>query len=101
MGIFFLILGFVLGSFYLVIGTRLPKGENVITDRSRCDHCKEVLRWYELIPVFSYVFLKGRCHHCGKKISIEHLIVELATGFLFLVGYLYLGLTLKYAIYLL
>ncbi len=100
MGIFFFILGLILGSFYLVIGTRIPNGENVITSRSHCDYCKETLKWYELIPVLSYVFLKGKCHHCGKKISIEYLIVELATGSLFLIGYLYLGLNLNFAIYI-
>ncbi len=98
--ILFFVLGLILGSFYLVIGTRLPKGENVINDRSHCDYCKKVLNWYELIPVLSYVIQKGRCRNCGKKISIDHLIVELLTGVLFLIGYLYFGYTLKLAIYL-
>lgn len=100
MGLLLFILGTVLGSFYLVIGTRLPLKENVITGRSRCDSCKENLKWYELIPIISYIIQFGKCRHCHKKISTEHFILELVTGLLFLIGYLYFGLTLKLGIYL-
>lgn len=94
------IFGALFGSFYLVIGTRLPLKENVITGRSRCDHCKKTLKWYELIPIISFIFQKGKCNHCHKKISIEHLIVEIITGILFVVGYLIYGLTWDLGIYL-
>ena len=66
------VIGIVLGSFYLVVGTRLPLKENIITGRSRCDSCKTVLKWYELIPVVSFVIQRGKCRTCNKKISIEH-----------------------------
>ncbi|MBE5806339.1 MAG: prepilin peptidase [Clostridiales bacterium] len=100
MGICVFIIGALLGSFYLVIGSRLLLNENVITGRSRCDHCKTNLRWYELIPLISYVMQLGKCRTCKKKISSLHIIMELATGILFLVGYLYYGIDLKLGIYL-
>lgn len=100
MGVCVFIIGAILGSFYLVIGTRLPLKENVITGRSRCDSCKKELKWYELIPLISYIIQLGKCRNCGKKISKEHLIMELATGILFLVGYLYFDISLKLGIYL-
>lgn len=93
-------IGAIFGSFYLVMGTRLPLKENVITGRSRCDSCKKELKWYELIPLISYIIQLGKCRNCGKKISKEHLIMELATGILFLAGYLYFDISLKLGIYL-
>ena len=100
MSILMFIIGAILGSFYLVVGTRFPKGENIITGRSRCDNCKETLKWYELIPIISYIIQGGKCHHCHKPIKIEHLIIEIVTGILFLFGYLYFGVTIKLGIFL-
>lgn len=100
MGIVLFICGAILGSFYLVTGTRLPLKENVITGRSRCDHCKKPLQWYELIPLVSFLLQKGKCRHCDKKISIDHFLMEIITGLLFLVGYLYYGVTIKLGIFL-
>ena len=64
MNIFWFILGTILGSFYLVVGTRLPKDEDVIKSRSKCDSCQKKLKWYNLIPIFSYIFQKGKCSSC-------------------------------------
>lgn len=100
MGILVFIFGLLFGSFYLVVGTRLPLKDNIVTGRSRCDHCKHELAWYELIPIFSYCFQLGKCNYCHEKISPNHLIWELVTATLFLVGYLYYGLTYNYYIYL-
>ncbi len=100
MAILLFILGAIFGSFYLVIGTRLPKGENAICSRSHCDHCKKNLKWYELIPILSFIIQRGKCNYCKKKISLDHLIVELVTASLFLAGYLYYGLQIKLFIYL-
>lgn len=85
------VLGAIMGSFYLVIGSRLPLKEDVVKSRSHCDECKHDLHWYDLIPIFSYVFLKGKCRYCHKKINALHIIVEIATGFLFAFSYLYYG----------
>ena len=100
MGILIFIIGTILGSFYLVVGSRAPKGENVITGRSRCDYCHHPLKWYELIPLFSYIFQRGKCRYCHKKIAVEHFLWEIITGGLFLFGYYYFGLTIKFYIYL-
>lgn len=100
MGILVFIIGTILGSFYLVVGTRAPKGENVITGRSRCDNCQHPLKWYELIPLLSFIWQRGKCNYCHQKIAIEHLLVEILTGSLFLFGYYYFHLTLNFYIYL-
>lgn len=100
MSVLIFVIGAIFGSFYLVIGTRLPLKENVITGRSRCDYCKNNLKWYDLIPIISYILLLGKCRYCKKKISIEHLLMEISTSILFLIGYLYYGLSLKLLIYL-
>ncbi len=99
-GILIFVIGLIMGSFFLVLGTRAPKGEKVVFSRSKCDHCHTTLKWYELIPLVSYIFLLGKCRTCHKKISIDHFIMELMTGVLYLVGYLYYGLEVKYFIYL-
>ena len=90
------ILGTILGSFYLVLATRLPKGEDILKSRSRCDHCKHVLKWYNLVPLFSYIFQRGKCSKCGKKISGEHFFVELITGLLFLLTSIYFSFGYNY-----
>ena len=77
MEVLLFIIGACLGSFFLVVGKRLPINEDVLFSRSRCDKCKKELKWYDLIPIFSYVFLKGKCRYCGEKISPLNLIVEI------------------------
>lgn len=87
MEVLLFIIGACLGSFYLVVGKRLPINEDIFFSRSRCDKCKKNLKWYDLIPIFSYVFLKGKCRYCGEKISPLNLIVEVFMGILFALGY--------------
>lgn len=93
MGILIFILGASLGSFYLVLGKRLPKEEDVVKSRSHCDNCGHVLSWWELIPVISYIILLGKCHKCKKRIDPLHLIMELVAGGLFLFSYLYFDIS--------
>ena len=71
--ILFFILGLVLGSFYNVVGLRLCKGESLIYPPSHCTKCNHKLKFYELVPVFSYIFLKGRCKNCKEKINIMYM----------------------------
>lgn len=85
--LFLFILGLLVGSFVNVLIDRLPRGENVFWGRSRCDYCKKTLRWYELIPVFSFVIQKGRCSRCRKKLSIQYPLVELVTAIVFVLLY--------------
>jgi len=80
--VIFTLFGLCLGSFLNVLIDRLPKREK-ITGRSYCPHCKKKLNWYELIPLLSFVFLKGKCSACKKPISLQYPLVELATGILF------------------
>lgn len=100
MEVYIFILGLLFGSFFLVLGIRLPKGENVLTSRSHCDNCNKVLKWYELIPLLSYIFQLGKCKNCKNKISILNPLVELATAILFLIGFKLYGLSYLYGIYL-
>lgn len=86
--IYFLILGFTLGSFYNVVGLRVPANQSIITPPSHCPSCGRRLTILDLIPVFSYLFLRGRCRTCGSKISPIYPIIEAATGFLFLFSFL-------------
>lgn len=82
---FVFILGLAFGSFLNVLIDRLPKGESIWFVRSRCDHCKKTLRWYELFPVFSFLMQRGRCRRCHKSLSLQYPAVELVTGFVFLI----------------
>ena len=86
MGIFFLFLGAIIGSFLNVVILRY--GKDSLDGRSHCMGCDKQLKWWELIPIVSYVFLRGKCSGCGKKISIQYPLVELLTGLLFLGAYL-------------
>ena len=62
--------GCCLGSFLMVVATRLPIGEDFLVSRSHCHHCQKTLRFYELIPLFSILFMKFRCSACQKRIPI-------------------------------
>lgn len=86
--------GIVIGSFLNVVILRVPKGENIVTKRSHCTQCSHVLHWYDLFPLFSYLFLKGRCRYCGAKISLQYPIIEAANGVLWVITFLIGGFTL-------
>ena len=93
LGVLIFMFGAILGSFFNVIGMRLPRGESFIgKERSRCDSCKKVLKWYHLIPIVSYLLQVGRCDYCGAGIGKQHLYVELATATLFTIAYSVFGL---------
>jgi len=77
------LLGLCIGSFLNVVIDRLPKGGDVIRGRSRCPGCGHELAGRDLVPLLSFVLLKGRCRYCQQKISWQYPLVELATGFLF------------------
>jgi leader peptidase (prepilin peptidase)/N-methyltransferase len=72
--------GLNLGSFLNVCSLRWPVDESVVSPRSRCPQCHEYVRWYDNIPVFSWVLLRGRCRHCSEPVSVQYPLVELATG---------------------
>lgn len=93
--IVFLIFGIVLGSFYNVVGERLPNNESIVKPRSHCPKCGHQLQAFELIPVISYLFLKGKCRKCKSHISIFHPIFELVSGILFMISYLVFGMSIQ------
>ena len=74
------LIGLCVGSFANVLIDRLPNGESVVWGRSRCDWCKRTLRWYELIPVMSFVVQGGRCLRCNKILSVQYPFIELVTA---------------------
>lgn len=80
------IFGLAVGSFYNALEYRLKHKKNIFTDRSRCIHCNHVLSWLDLIPVASFIALKGRCRYCKGNISIQYPLVEIATALLFVLA---------------
>ena len=89
--IIFFIFGLFMGSFYTVIGLRLPKHENFLTDRSHCDKCQHNLSLLDMIPLLSYLFLKGRCRYCKAKINELSTYMEFFTGVLFSLSFYVFG----------
>lgn len=85
------ILGTVVGSFLNVVVLRHMQGERYTKGRSHCMSCKKTLAWYELVPLFSYIFQLGKCRGCKTKLSIQYPLVELGTGILFVAVFLHLS----------
>ena len=77
------VFGLVIGSFLNVCIHRWPRNRSVIKPRSHCVRCRKPIAWYDNIPLVSYAILRGRCRHCGKRISWRYPLVELLTGALF------------------
>jgi len=76
--------GTIVASFLTVCVRRLPRGKSVVSPRSHCPECGTTLGPLELVPVLSYLLLRGRCRHCGKKISISYPAMEVGVGLIFL-----------------
>lgn len=75
--------GIVIGSFLNVCIYRIPKQENIISKRSHCMTCGSVLKWYELVPLFSFLFQRGKCRHCGVRLSRQYPAIEFVNGLLY------------------
>lgn len=97
----FFILGIIFGSFFNVVGLRLPQQQSFTKGRSHCPHCHTPLKSYELIPVISYLLQLGKCRHCRQPISIIYPITELLTGCLFALSYVLIGLNVELIVALL
>ncbi|MBP3949652.1 prepilin peptidase [Bacillus suaedae] len=85
------IFGLIFGSFFNVVGLRIPKGESIVAPPSHCTSCGHQLKAFELIPVFSYLFLRGRCRKCKTSVSLIYPAIELATASLFTISFLAVG----------
>jgi leader peptidase (prepilin peptidase) / N-methyltransferase len=96
--VIFGILGAAIGSFLNVCVDRLPAGQSLTAPPSHCDACQRRLNFLDLFPVFSYIFLRGRCRYCGARIPIRVLLVELGCGLWTAFLFWNKGLTLDFAI---
>lgn len=96
MALFSFIFGAIFGSFLNVLIKRLPQNISVVKPRSSCPKCNTTIAWYYNVPIFSYLFLKGKCAYCKEKISIVYPIVEIISAVLTLFLFLKLGITLEF-----
>lgn len=81
------IFGSIMGSFLNVLAVRLSNNESIIYPSSHCHNCQHKLKWYELIPILSYIIQKGKSNCCNTRIPISYLIVEIVTGALYCTAY--------------
>lgn len=93
--ILFFIYGLIFGSFFNVVGLRIPKGESIVRPPSHCTVCNRNLTARDLVPVISYLFLQGKCRGCGTKLHWMYPVMELVTGLLFAFAFTQLGLSLE------
>jgi len=98
--IVFFIFGTIIGSFLNVLVLRYNTGLSIVSGRSQCFVCGKTLRWYELVPLFSFIFLGGRCASCKSRISWQYPTVEAATGALFVLSFLKFGISPATMLYL-
>lgn len=99
LGIVIFIYGILIGSFLNVCIYRIPKKENIVTTRSHCMNCDYQLRWYDLIPLFSWISLGGKCRKCGTKISVQYPLIEALNGILYVAVFLCYGFSIETLLY--
>ena len=93
------LLGLCVGSFLNVLIDRLPRAESVIKERSYCESCKHTLKWYDLIPLFSFISLSGKCRYCKTPLSYYYLLVEISTGIIFVAVTLFVMNNFQFSIF--
>jgi leader peptidase (prepilin peptidase)/N-methyltransferase len=91
--VLFFLFGIIIGSFLNVCITRIPEDISIVSPGSRCPKCGTPIKAYDNVPVFSWLWLRGRCRACGASISPMYPLIELATGFLFVAAFLEFGIT--------
>ncbi len=96
---FVFLFGIVIGSFLNVCIYRIPNGEDIVKESSHCMHCGYQLKWYDLIPIFSFLSLKGRCRKCGTKLSIQYPAVEALNGLLYVIVFYVTDFTVESFLY--
>ena len=97
--IFIFLFGIVIGSFLNVCIYRIPKHEDIVKTRSHCMSCGYQLKWYDMFPVFSYLFLRGRCRKCHAKLSVQYPLIEAANGILYVMIVWIHGMTITSILY--
>lgn len=96
--LFAFIFGMVVGSFLNVCICRMPKDESIVSPPSHCPYCLYQIRWYDNIPLVSYLLLRGKCRGCGAHISLQYPLVEMLNGALTLLLFLKFGPSLAFAV---
>ncbi|QTD41580.1 A24 family peptidase [Sporosarcina sp. Te-1] len=99
--VLFFVYGLIFGSFFNVVGLRVPKKESIVTPPSHCNSCGRRLQLLELIPVLSYLFLGGKCRTCGNRISWLYPLMEFVTGVLYAYSFYHFGWSLELIVALL
>ena len=95
-GFIVFVYGLVIGSFINVLIYRVPRSESIAFPSSHCPKCGNSLKWYDNIPVVSFVILKGRCRYCGDRISAQYPLIELVNAFSYLLLYIRLNLSTEF-----
>src|SRR5438045_8133909 len=90
------LLGAIVGSFLNVVFHRYPREESIVFPASHCPHCSAAIRWYDNVPILSFLVLRGRCRACGGPIAVRYPLVELANGLFYLALFLHTGPTLEF-----
>jgi len=93
------IFGAIIGSFLNVCIWRMPKEESILKPSSHCPFCNEPIKWFDNIPLLSFVFLAGHCRKCRARIPFRYPLVEFLTAVLFIVNFIYFGISVKFFIY--
>lgn len=91
--------GITIGSFLNVLIYRLPKKENIVTTRSHCMSCGNQLKWYDLVPLFSYLVLRGKCRKCKARISVQYPLIEGLNGMLYILIFAVYGISIETLLY--
>lgn len=97
--IFAFLYGIVIGSFLNVCIYRIPKKESIVTVGSHCMTCSHRLAWYDLFPLFSYLFLRGKCRYCGAELAKQYPAVEFLNGILYIIVFAVNGFNLESVLY--
>ena len=93
------LVGLLIGSFLNVCIYRLPKHEDIVFEPSHCMSCGRRLKWYELIPVFSFLIQGGKCRSCKQKLSVQYPAIELLNGSLYVLVFMLYGMSMQSVIY--
>lgn len=99
MAFFVFVIGTILGSFFNVCIYRIPEDESIAYPPSHCGKCNTKLKPLDLIPIMSWIFLKGKCRYCKEKVSIQYPLIEFLTGIIFTIIYLRFGFGIEFIKY--
>ncbi len=97
--IFVFLVGLLLGSFFNVCIYRIPREQSIVFPPSHCASCNTRLKWTDLFPLFSYLFLSGKCRYCHERISFRYPLIELLTGMIYLLLAVKFGISGTFAVY--